>query len=312
MRPMSTPDDTRTPELIEALADGWTIHVRGDVSDDGGYSGGHTSSSVGVLATPGTTVEEMIAAIDARRAADELDAVTPRELRVLLTRGDVGVVVMEESKLPSEGPATVLWPPTVVPGGVVLRWHRTTVHFELASKRPVGPNQAPRQEGTEAQAGLLVTADGEVHDLPFELAVSPLTATADGRLLMPSSDPLWWDGEDEPLTLLSLAGEREAFLIAGAPVTPSRVLRSIGEEFRNTAGAHGIDEPLADAKPNAPFWRFRQARVDGERLRLRLSAEHRESDVVGWVAVDIPLQGSWAVRRIATGDVGPGEPLPPL
>lgn len=313
---MSTPDDasmnSAAGELTVGLDDGWTIYVRGDVQDDGGFSGGHTISSVGELATPGTTVEEMIAAIDARRAADERDAVTLREIRVRLTRGEVEVVVFEESRLPSEGPITLLWPPTVIPEGVVLRWQRTTVHFELASKQPIGPNQAPRQEGTEAQPGLLISTAGEVRELPFELNVSPLAATPDGRLLMPSHDPLWWDGEDEALTLLGLDGATEPFLVAGEPVTPSRVLRSIGETFRNTWGASSVDDPLHDAQPNAPFWTFRQARVADGMLTLRLASDERESDVTGWVLVEVPLNGAWTVRRAGTGEVGPGQPLPAL
>lgn len=312
MRRMSTPDDARTPELTHELPDGWTIRVLGDVLDDGGFSGGHTSSSVGYLATPGTTVEEMIAAIDARRAEDERDAVTYRDLLVRLTRADVDVVAIEESKLPSEGPATVLWPPTVIPEGVVLRWQRTTVHFELASKRPLGANQAPRQEGTEAQHGLLVTTTGELIELPFELGVSPLTAALDGRLLMPSCDPLWWDGDDEPLTLLGLDGSTEPLVVAKEAVTPSRVLRSIGEPFTNTSGRNGVEAPLPDAEPSAPFWTFRQARfVDGA-LLLGLVGEGRATDVATWVAVEIPLHGTWAVRRIGTTELADDEPLPAL
>jgi hypothetical protein len=48
----------------------------------------------------------------------------------------------------------------------------------------------------EMQHPWLVTPDGEVRTLPFELGVGPRDTLPDGRLLQPGYDALWWDGSD--------------------------------------------------------------------------------------------------------------------
>lgn len=304
--PIAVPDR----ETSHVLADGWTIHVLGSVVDDEGWSGGHTTSTVGYLGLPGATIEETLAALDARRAEDQRAARTPVPLRVRLTRGETSVTVFDEARLPAEGPAMLLWPPTVVPDGVVLRWSRETTVFERVDGQPAGRGQAPRQDGSEPQPGVLVTLEGQVRELPFELNVAPIAVAPDGRLVLPSQDPLWWDDGDAPLTLLALDGEREPLLVGGQPVTPSRLLGAIGEPFRNSSD---------DAAPASsdPHWTIRQARFARGELALRLVHDEPEYDEAvahdrEWVAVALALEGRGSVRRLGTGTLLPGEPLPPL
>lgn len=304
MRRMSTPDDATTDpssaEIAHELEDGWTIHVRGSWYDDGGFSGGHRGGSRHFGRLPGTTVDELRAAMVEQRAKDEREAATPRELRVRLVREGVDVTVIDERRLPADDPASLIWPPIVTPAGVVLRWERTTSTIDRPDGRPVEPGEAPHHSETTVQRAWLVSPDGDVGQLPFELGTAPIAIWPDGRLLMPSVDPLWWDGDDEPITLLDLAGTSEPLLVDGAPVTPSRVLLAVGEDASN--GATG--------ETDAPVWTIRQAALQGDRLRLRLT--HDDVELEQWIAVEIGLEQRWAVRRIGAGELDVDAPLPPL
>lgn len=305
MRRMSTPDDARAdasvPERTERLADGWTIHVRGRWDDDGGYSGGHHGGTRHLGRLPGSTVEELRAAMIAQRAEDERDAATPSVLHVRLIRDDVDVTVIDERRLPADDPATLLWPPIVTAAGVVLRWSRTRTSYDRSDGRPVEPGEAPHSYESTVQPAWIVSPSGGVGQLLFELGTSPIAIWPDGRLLMPSRHPLWWDGDDEPLTLMDLAGHGEPLTIDGAPVTPSRVLSAIGEDASN-----GATEDV-----DAPHWTIRQAVLDDGRLRLRLVQED-DPPSVQWIAVEVGLDQRWAVRRIGAGEVDWDAPLPPL
>lgn len=302
---MSTPDDVQRPaadrELTAELAGGWTIHVRGSWHDDDGYSGGHHGGTRHFGRLPGSTVEELRAAMIEQRAEDEREAATPSTLHVRLVRDDVDVTVIDERRLPADDPATLLWPPIVTDAGVVLRWERTRTSYDRADGRPVEPGEAPHSFETTVQPAWLVSNGGGVGQLLIELGTAPVAIWPDGRLLMPSTHPLWWDGDDEPLTLMDLSGNGEPLIVDGAPITPSRVLAAIGEDASN-----GSDDGAG-----APHWRFRQAAASEGRLRLRLSHDD-DPPHVGWIAVEVPLDGRWAVRRIGAGEVAEGEPLPPL
>lgn len=315
MRRMSTPDDATTgadhSELTAQLADGWTIHVRGGWWDDDGFCGGHHGGSRHFGRLPGTTVEELRTAMVEQRAEDEREAATPVETHVRLVRDGVDVTVIDERRLPAEDPASLLWPPIVTPSGVVLRWERTTTSIDRPDGRPVEAGEAPHHTDTTIQRAWIVRPDGVVDLLPFELGVGPIAVSPDGRLLLPSTDPLWWDGDDEPLTLLDLDGATEQLVVDGGPITPSRILSSIGEGFAN-APEHGEFADTVGADLDSPHWTVRQARFDSDALTLRLSNDHRHPDATEWVVVEVPLRGLWAVRRVGTGEVPFDAPLPPL
>lgn len=302
---MSTPDDVQRPaaghELTAELASGWTIHVRGSWHDDDGFSGGHQAGTRHLGRLPGSTVDELRAAMVQQRAEDERDAATPSSLQIRLVRDDIDVTVIDEQRLPADAPATLLWPPIDTTAGVVLRWERTRTSYDRPDGRPVEPGEAPHSFETTVQPAWIVSPGGGVGQLLLELGTSPVAIWPDGRLLMPSIHPLWWDGDDEPLTLMDLSGQGEPLIVDGEPVTPSRVLAAIGEE-----AANGV----ADAV-DAPSWTFRQAALDDGRLRLRLTHDD-DAPQVQWIAVEVGLDQRWAVRRIGTGEVGPGEPLPSL
>ncbi len=293
---MSSPDDHVT---VHHLDDGWVVHVSGPVEEEIGYCGGHVGGGRHFFRDEGTSDEELRVLMDAQRAEDLQELSRTRAFCVRVVRDGVDVTVVDEQTLPAEGVGDLLWPPIVTPTGLVLRWDRTiTLAEHQEDGREVQPGEAPLYTDTEVQRPWHVGLSGEITQLPFELAVRPLAADVDGRLLLPSCHPLWWDGDDESFTWIDVEGVTETLLIDGAPVTVSRICTAIGEPFSN--GVEDADDGV--------FWEPIQGRLSGSELivRLRGDADERELTPEGlyrmpWVTVSLSLGGPWLVRVVERG-----------
>lgn len=280
-----------------ALDDGWELLLTGALIDDGGFSGGHTSSTLGLLHIDGdeghATVHDVIDAIDARAAAEH-------PVWLELRRGDVAVVLADERSDPLDGSVELFWPPIVSEAGVLLRHSRTS---RTSDGRP--------RWDTEMQHPWLVAPDGTVTQLPFELGVSPLGVLPDGRYLLPGSDPLWRDDYDESLSALSHDGETEPLLVGGEPLRPSRLVRLADPAWAPERERDASGWPVEDF----PF-DTQRARIDGDELIVLLAdyalkdwaedSPYMDEPALRWVTAAASLDGS-AMRLIAHGTTAPGE-----
>lgn len=300
---MSTPDDHETVHHFE---DGWSVQVSGPVEEEIGYSGGQVSGSRGFFFDSDMSDAEKIAVIDAQREQDLQLQAASRRFWVRVIRDGVDVAVIDEDQLPAGGQADLLWPPIVSTLGLVMRWECTVSRAEHPDGRAIRKGEAPHHFEVGIQPPWLVEPSGTVRQLPFELAVRPLGAGPDGRLLLPSCHPLWWDGEDESFTWIDQAGATETLLIDGAPVTVSRLCTAIGEPFTNgVEGAEGV------------FWEPIQGRIVGDELTVRLRGDDdaleptEDLDPMRLITVAVSLRGPWSVRLIEHGKIIDSLAVPP-
>lgn len=195
-------------------------------------------------------------------------------------------MIHESERSRAEGGEALLRPPIVGPTGVLLRHAVVT--------------DDGRSHSVESQRPWLVQPDGAVAQLPFELGVSPLLATADGRWLLPGADALWRDDYDEPLSLLDAAGRVEPLRVGGRPVPVSRVL---GEAVPHVLSALQPIDPGRDVP-----WATTSARWDGEANELLLAVTIDEGeDTQSVVVAVLPLDGSALGRLIAHIESRPGS-----
>src|SRR3954447_21435582 len=131
-----------------------------------------------------------------------------------------------------------------------------------------------------------------VTQLPFELGVSPLLATRDGRWLLPGADALWRDGYDEPLSLLDDAGRIEPLLVAGRPVPPSRVLEEAAPHILSSLGP-------VDPGSDVP-WEITGARWDTDVNELLIAIGIDTDDQTRTLLLaGLPLDASARARTLA-------------
>lgn len=276
------------------LDDGWEISVVGAVVDDGGWTGGHTSSSVGAMLPLGASADEVAAAIaeiDARRRAE---AAVPHKLTVTLRRGDIEVLVHDEERSARDGTMELRWPPIVSETGVLLR--RT-----LEDARD---EEGRVQWGSTTLRPWLVRPNGVVEELPFELGVAPLCALPDGRYLLPGADALWRDSFAEPLSALGLDGRIETLQAAGQPLSAPRIVATVAPDWFVARAAEQDEWEWTEAFP----WDADAARVDVGRgtLTVRLVDDRTQDAGVRWLLAEVPVDGSRAPGLAGRG-VAPGD-----
>jgi hypothetical protein len=264
-----------------------TLEVAGELMLDGGHSGHYGGGTgffwSGLEPRPGPAeVEAEFARLRAELAAASNVSIRRR----LALRTDTQVVVIHESERSrADGGEALLWPPIVGPTGVLLRHAVVT--------------DDGRSHSVESQRPWLVQPDGTVVQLPFELGVSPLLATSDGRWLLPGADALWRDDYDEPLSLLDAGGRVEPLLVGGRPVPASRVLR---EAVPHVLSALQPIDPEGDVP-----WATTSARWDRAANELLLAINiDKDDDTRTVVVAGVPLDGSAPGRPIAHIEPRPG------
>jgi hypothetical protein len=254
---------TQASRIDLPLDAAWTLETAGELIFDEGHTPPH-SSGVGFWFESEPPAGE----IERRRAALAEAARVPLHRRVALADGTRSILVHESTTSPHEGGEVLLWPPVIGPAGVLLRHARVVDDGNHAT--------------TEPQHPWLVRPDGTVTELPFELGVSPLLAWPDGRWLLPGWDTVWRDGYDEPLHLIDAAGTMTPLLVAGDPVTPSRVLRELVPD-RFAALEYDPDQDVP--------WAAVSARLHGDELHLAIEIDDAETDTVTIVAAALPEDG---------------------
>ena len=286
------------------LADGWSIELAGDAEVDPDQATGHNGGGGGAmmpiwLGDPPTAEElpaverEMERLTREMRAEDERRSRESRVFRLVARRAGRETIVHHEDLAPLKGVTSLHWPPIVTPHGLLLRRSVSTSHT-------VGTGQ-------EMQHPWLVTPEGEVRTLPFELGVGPRDTLPDGRLLLPGYDALWWDGSDEAPSALTLEGDAEPLRVGPDGrddyARPHRLLRDAFADLR----------PAWPPPPGDEGWHVVDLRVDAEADEVIVllvegfpdpsPAEiHGEGeDPTAWAVVALGLGGDGPVRGIAHG-----------
>jgi len=182
----------------------------------------------------------------------------------------------------------VQWPVHSGSRGVLLR--RSHVTVEAGPQAEGGGGIA--HSGFEVLHPWLVTPDGTVTVLPFELGNAPIGTLPDGRFLLPCYAAMWWDGADEALTALSDDGSTEPLRLDGESLTPSAIARAIDPS---------LVVPRADDYDHEDAWAVAGARVQDGALVLALTRGGEPGDP--WLLVALALDGlvCGPPRRVAAG-----------
>jgi hypothetical protein len=279
----------RAMEAAFPLDGRWTLEAAGELILDGGHSG-HYSVGAGFFFWSGPEPRPDPAEVEAELARIRAELVAAANVSIrrrLVLRSDTQTVLIHEFEgSRADGGEALLWPPIVGPAGVLLRHAVVT--------------DDGRRYDVESQRPWLVQHDGTVVQLPFELGVSPLLATRDGRWLLPGADALWRDDYDEPLSLLDATGRVEPLLVGGRPVPASRVLREAAPQVLSAL------EPI-DPSGDAP-WGTSSARWDADADELLLAIQiDRDDDTRTVIVAELPLDGSAPARPIAHIEPTPGS-----
>lgn len=279
--------------LDAVLAPGVTISVLGPVEEDDGEA---TSGGGGefLFHAAGTSAADKDAALSRARAAAETAASADLHVRLAVTVQGHERVVHDDRTTPSAWVTRVQWPPLTGPRGVLLR----RVHV-----RSEPPQAGTRQVGSqsyEVQHPCLVTRDGEIRTLPFELGNRPLTTMPDGRFLLPCYGPMWWDGPNEGMSVVDDDGRSELLQTGGEHVTPMGIVRAIDPSLVPA------EDPVGYESDDA--WTFVAARARADTLTVALEQGHRGADRgASWMLAELPLDGITCgpPRHIAGGTPPP-------
>jgi len=194
---------------------------------------------------------------------------------------------------PTGGVLCVHLPAVAGPAGVLIR--------RSITQDRVGPMGGYAGADTTMLGPWLVAPDGEVKELPFEMAVAALCELPDGRWLLPGRDPLWWDSYEEPLSALSPDGTTEELLVGGVPLTTRRLVEALAPDWL-TAG--NPREPAPDPLDSDFPFSAARARVDGNGV-LRIQAWDDDPDetteAVRWLTVVVDLAGAETIALIDRG-----------
>ncbi|MGX6448491.1 hypothetical protein ACVU7I_10550, partial [Patulibacter sp. S7RM1-6] len=280
------------------LADGWAIELDGDAEVDPDQSSGDGTTGPPFAIWVGDVPPDAdVAAMRreqerverAMRIEAEQRSRVPVTFRLVAHRDGRATVVHHEERSLVAGSTTLHWPPVVTPHGLLLR----------RSVRTARGGGADR----DMQAPWLVTPDGQVRTLPFQLGVGPRDTLPDGRLLLPAYSALWWDGSDEAPTALALDGATEPLRIGPRAwedaARPHRVLRDAFPEL-----------PVAWPPPEGDAgWHVVDARVDAAADEVVLLLVEgfpepyplEDEDPTAWALVAVALGGGGPVRGIAHG-----------
>jgi hypothetical protein len=251
-----------------------TLEVSGELMLDGGFSGHYGGRTW--FAWPDSEPRPDEAEI-ARLWAEPVAAAKVAIRRRIAVRGAERTVVVHDAESSRvEGGEVLAWPPIAGPAGVLLR------HVFVVDDA--------KDHTVESQRPWLVRSDGTVTQLPFELGVSPLLATRDGRWLLPGADALWRDGYDEPLSLLDVTGRIEPLLVAGRPVPPSRVLE---EAAPHILASLGPVDPGSDVP-----WEITGARWDANELLIAIGID-TDDQTRTLLLAGLPLDASAPARTLA-------------
>lgn len=275
-------------EALDALVgDGISLAVVGPVEDDGGEASSGSSGQM-VYFKGEVTEEEVRSVVEAGRQESARAAREDVHVRVVVAFRERRVVVHEETSTLAAGLERLQWPVHVGPRGVLLRRSRVTAGGGFHDDEV----RLTSSVGHEVMHPWLVTPDGTVTTLPFELGNGPLATLPDGRFLLPCWAPMWWDGPDEPLTALSDDGETEPLLLDGEPLTPAALVSAFDPAL---VVPRKSDYDFDDA------WRIAAARIDGDTLVVAL--ERGLDPGEPWLVAAVPLVGTTCgpSRLVASG-----------
>lgn len=274
-------------DVLDALVgDGISLTVVGPVDDDGGEASSGSSGQM-VYFTHEVTEDEVRSVIEAGRQESARAAQKDLHVRVVVAFGERRVVVHDATSTLAAGIDRLQWPVHVGPRGVLLRRSRVTAGGLHADEV-----RLTSSVGNDVMHPWLVTPDGTVTTLPFELGNGPLATLPDGRFLLPCWAPMWWDGPDEPLTALDDDGDTEPLLLAGEPLTPDELVSAFDPAL--VVPRKG-DDDVDDA------WRIVAARVDGDTLAVALERDRGPGNP--WLVAAVPLVGTTCgpPRLVASG-----------
>ncbi|MBO9533725.1 MAG: hypothetical protein J7513_12205 [Solirubrobacteraceae bacterium] len=279
---------------IYDLGEGWTLHATGRVVEQDFWTGGDFGGSVGFFAPVGTPADAFEAAKQAQLAELDADSDASIESRFEIRRDGVVVELLDEVQTARGGVTAVHLPALVLRDGVLLR--------RTVTQDRTGPLGGYVGTDTTTLKPWLVSADGTVSELPFQLAVAPLCTLPDGRWLLPGTSPIWRDSYQEPLSALDPTGEAEIIEVAGERLSPLGLVEALVPQWLTESDR----EPHTDT---FPFFVARAAMEDAARLRLQLWDQ--EPDVaetaVRWITATVGLEGALAPRLIARGRAAPAE-----